>query len=343
MVDNRIYYLDHIRVIAIFLVVFTHCHENIPLDNLLVKSFFYSVDRMAVPLFFMISGGLLLSRDYTNNIRQFYIQKTLRFMIVLILFAILTNIISEFITTDLSFASIIKTSIKYHNGIYPTNYGSAIHLWFMYPIILLYLVTPFVSNLVKNSSTKSILFLILIGFLLNQGNFFIKSILPDMFILNLMGNDFTGPYLSYFLFGYIAINRFNRNYGNQFLLFLLISITIIVEIYLDKSQNNFIEENHWYSTSLYIAISSCLFFLFLKNINFLDKKRPFIMVLSNCVFGIYLIHVCWIYIIIGILTKFNLLEVQNYLLLFIYLIFSINSSFFSIYVLKKMKFFNFIF
>ncbi|OCG02887.1 acyltransferase [Gilliamella sp. wkB112] len=343
MEDNRIYYLDHIRVIAIFFVVFTHCHENIPLDNLLVKSFFYSVDRMAVPLFFMISGGLLLSRDYTNSIGKFYSLKTFRFVITIILFAVLTNIISEFITTDHSFASIIKTSVKYHNGIYPTNYGSAIHLWFMYPIILLYLVTPFVSNLVRNTSTKGIVFLILIGFLLNQGNFFIKSLFPEMFIFNLMGNDFTGPYLSYFLFGYIAINRLNRNYGNQYLLFLLISITIIVEIYLDKYQNNFIEENHWYSTSLYIAISSCLFFLFLKNISLLNKKRPFIIILSNCVFGVYLIHVCWIYIIMGILTKFKLLEVQNYMLLFIYFIFTLPASFISIYFLKKVKFLKYIF
>lgn len=343
MINDRIYYLDHIRVISIFLVVFTHCHENIILDNLFVKSLFYSIDRMAVPLFFMISGGLLLSRDYTSNIGQFYRQKIFRFVIALILFAVLNNVVSDFITTDHSFLSIIKTTIKYHNGIYPTNYGSAIHLWFMYPIILLYLITPFVSSLVRNISTKNIVFLILFGFLLNQGNFFIKSFFPNMFILNLMGNDFTGPYLSYFLFGYVAINRLKNNYGNQYLLFLLISITIIVEIYLDKSQNKFIEENHWYSTSLYIAISSCLFFLFLKNVNFLNKKRPFIIILSSCVFGIYLIHVCWIYIIMGILNKFNLSEAQNYLLLFIYFIFTLLASFLSIYLLKKVKFLKQIF
>lgn len=61
MNQQRIYYLDAIRAIAIILVVFTHAHEVAKVGGI-GKIMFYSIDRIGVPLFFMISGGLILPR-----------------------------------------------------------------------------------------------------------------------------------------------------------------------------------------------------------------------------------------------------------------------------------------
>lgn len=62
MEKNRNFYLDGARTIAILLVVFTHVHEQIGVKNDIIKSIFYSVDRMGVPIFFMLSGGLVLPK-----------------------------------------------------------------------------------------------------------------------------------------------------------------------------------------------------------------------------------------------------------------------------------------
>ena len=59
---NRNFYLDGASTIAILLVVFTHVHEQIGVKNDIIKSIFYSVDRMGVPIFFMLSGGLVLPK-----------------------------------------------------------------------------------------------------------------------------------------------------------------------------------------------------------------------------------------------------------------------------------------
>lgn len=66
---QRIFYMDAMRrAIAIILVVFTHAHEQVGINNYLVKSFFYSIDRMGVPLFFMLSGGLVLPKMENVNL-----------------------------------------------------------------------------------------------------------------------------------------------------------------------------------------------------------------------------------------------------------------------------------
>lgn len=75
--DNRIHWLDSARAIAIMLVVFTHAHERAGNIPYYITSIFYSIDRIGVPIFFMISGGLLIPKLSSVDIVEFYKKRYL--------------------------------------------------------------------------------------------------------------------------------------------------------------------------------------------------------------------------------------------------------------------------
>ncbi|PVX31700.1 acyltransferase-like protein [Pasteurella langaaensis DSM 22999] len=78
--NQRIFWLDAARAIAIVLVVFTHIHERVGIDNYLLKSLFYNIDRLGVPIFFMLSGGLILPRLVTIDYGTFYKRRIPQFL-----------------------------------------------------------------------------------------------------------------------------------------------------------------------------------------------------------------------------------------------------------------------
>ena len=66
---DRIFYFDEIRAFAILLVLLAHTIKNFPVNvNYLASPTLLSyltVSRMGVPLFFMLSGALLLGKNYS--------------------------------------------------------------------------------------------------------------------------------------------------------------------------------------------------------------------------------------------------------------------------------------
>ncbi|HFZ8994076.1 TPA: acyltransferase family protein, partial [Citrobacter freundii] len=170
--QNRIYWLDAARAIAILLVVFTHCHEQAGINDPLRAGIFYTIDRLGVPLFFMISGGLILNKIKDVDIFSFYKKRVVQFIILLVVYSVLTNMVNVFLETGSFGGAIIKSLVDY-NGIFNTQdtlgiYGGARQLWFMYTIIELYLIAPFLSKLLYSSSTKNIIIFAAICFIFNQ-------------------------------------------------------------------------------------------------------------------------------------------------------------------------------
>ena len=73
--DKRIYYIDILRVIACLSVILIHASaeyaiKNIESSNFLPANIIDGLARIAVPLFVMISGALLLDKKYDFNIKK---------------------------------------------------------------------------------------------------------------------------------------------------------------------------------------------------------------------------------------------------------------------------------
>lgn len=111
--NNRIYYLDILRVMACLAVIMIHTSmtyviKDIGSVNFWLGNIFDSLARIGVPLFVMISGTLMLNEKYECKKTKLigHIKKMIVFFIFWsAIYCIVFNIIGQII----SYSSIIKT------------------------------------------------------------------------------------------------------------------------------------------------------------------------------------------------------------------------------------------
>lgn len=333
---NRIFYLDVARTIAILLVVFTHVHEQIGVKNDIIKSIFYSIDRVGVPIFFMLSGGLVLPKLIGKiDCLKFYKKRIPQFIILLFVYSVLTTTVQSYLINKNIIFSFLD-ALKNHNGIFPQNSGGAIQMWFMYVIIQFYFFAPFLAKLLNQLSNKEILILLVLSLIPFHFRELFRVIFnTNLDILNIVGIDFLNPWLAYFLVGYLVIERKIKNYLQLDYIMLVIPIMVltIYEIYTKK----FLEEFHWYASSLFIFISSVgLFFLIKYYFEKVNSTSNIIYNISKFSFGIYLIHHLILYIVLyklkNIIPKF--IFGTRYLFVFV-IVFLL--SYITVYLVSKVK------
>ena len=146
-------YLDVLRCLAIFLVIALHCTAGqIVRPELFGTRTWLACDivngfaRMGVPLFFMISGFLLLSSGKTDDIRGFYIHR-------------FSKLLPPFLFWDVLYYFETCAAGGQAPGLLPflqelTGQGSKYHLWFIYQIAGLYLLMPFLKKILDHSTRR---------------------------------------------------------------------------------------------------------------------------------------------------------------------------------------------
>ena len=282
------------RAIAILFVLFTHVHEQVGVDSYIIQAIFYDIDRLGVPLFFMLSGALVLPKIVNINMWVFYRNRIPQFIFLLFFYSFLTTFIQKAFSNIPIWQS-LKESFVFTNGIYPANTGGAHHLWFMYTIIELYLIAPFLGKLLERLSNREILFFLVISIFLTQfKDSLIGGFRIEVDFIQRLGSDFLGGYLNFFVIGYLLIyRRINLSLLSSLALFLF---PILFSLLRELHKSEFIGVFHWYSSSLSILLSS-VGLLSLIRIAFENtQKSIFIEGISLYSFGIYLSHYIFIYI-----------------------------------------------
>ena len=163
---KRIVFLDYLRVFACFLVMLVHASENFygaegstdmagpqsflanEADRLWV-SVYDGFSRMAVPLFMIVSAYLLVPMKRGESSWKFYAKRFSRIIPPFLVFMVLYS------TLPLLWGQIDgATSMKDLSRLllnFPTLAG---HLWFIYPLISLYLFIPIVSPWLEKASAR---------------------------------------------------------------------------------------------------------------------------------------------------------------------------------------------
>ena len=163
---KRIVFLDYVRVFACFLVMIVHASENFygaagstdmagpqsylpsEADRLWV-AVYDGFSRMAVPLFMIVSAFLLAPMKAGLTSWQFYRQRCIRILPPFFIFMILYS------TLPLLWGQIdAETSLKDISRIFLNFPSQAGHLWFMYPLISLYLFIPVISPWLNKATAK---------------------------------------------------------------------------------------------------------------------------------------------------------------------------------------------
>ena len=162
--EERIDFVDWIRVVACFLVMLVHASENFygadssglagnmsmlanESNRFWVALYDGAMGRISVPLFMIISAFLLVPMKPGISMGQFYRRRFLRVVPPLVFFSVL------YCFLPLLWGGMdSETSMQDFLNL-PFNFPSmAGHLWFMYPLISVYLIIPVVSPWLERAS-----------------------------------------------------------------------------------------------------------------------------------------------------------------------------------------------
>lgn len=293
--ENRVFWADNLRAFATVAVIFLHVSAGpVPHPFGSVSPFFWWVAniydssvRFCVPIFVMLTGALLLPKDY--EIGDFLKKRLFRVIFPLVFWSIIYIIFSLSVKVLHGDKIILSETTRY---IYMSfKNGSSFHLWYVYMIIGIYLFMPIIGKWVRNCSEKEILYFLLIWLctiFLNQP--IISKLKPNIELAYFSG------YIGYLILGYyLSIKTFkNLRKTNTLSILLIVSGIIITAVgtYFEsyfKSQYNGVFYKY---LSPNVLIMSIGIFVYLRNQNSDHTK---LKVISNFIskysYGIYLVHV----------------------------------------------------
>jgi surface polysaccharide O-acyltransferase-like enzyme len=159
--QNQIW-VDYVRVFATFCVVFLHSSgtlltqfNKLPEINWWISNFYNAAVRICVPLFFMISGYLLLESN--ENLKEFFKKRINKVLIPLLAWSLIYVFWKAYgeSSSQLSFSSLCSIAIS------PAYY----HLWFLYAIIGIYLFMPILRVVVNNADRTMLFYYSLLWFI----------------------------------------------------------------------------------------------------------------------------------------------------------------------------------
>ncbi len=160
---NRIAGIDLARALAIAAVLFVHTAERSFAGSpaelyasdtamLVLRNSCIALGRLGVPLFLMISGYLLLDRDYSSSkkIFAFYRRSLLPLIVTAEVWTVIYGVVNFANgVSGYDFLSLLREMFFFQSSRFS-------HMWYIPMIIGLYIAVPFVSNALKNISASAI-------------------------------------------------------------------------------------------------------------------------------------------------------------------------------------------
>ncbi len=281
-VKKRIDYIDTLKFLAIFAVIFLHAYKVNPHIMIMHHNFYKlrAFTDFGIPVFLMVTGALALNKDIDLEI---FIKKKFTRIILPLVFYFL---------------------ISYAMGI---DKDFLVSFWYSWMIIGAYLAIPLVNKIIKYSSMKEIEYFV--AMIVITSIFYCCSHFFDFkYALDL--NFFITP-LSYIVIGYFLFKKDFTKYlsPNKLILVLSVIFVIISIIKMKVGLLNCIYPSaHLFvgiDMGIVALIQGCCVFLIVKYVydehrdkftlvkNFLQNKiiKKFIFSISRSTYGIFFVHV----------------------------------------------------
>ncbi|ORX59953.1 hypothetical protein BCR36DRAFT_342110 [Piromyces finnis] len=359
-VKKREYWMDALRVYANYLVVLTHTANTRSLKfgskHYFISVFYNCFSRTCVPLFIMISGILFLNPKKELSCKTMFSKYIFRIFKSYLFWTVYYNVFEEnifkYIYNNKDFhnykktisSTILNTLVSNHN-----------HLWYLNFVIGLYMVTPIIKKITPDRHITwytCILFSIISQLIPTLHTIFYDYLKIKEFkvITNYTKSllvEISGSYIVYYLLGYLL----NKEFSKKIYIYLSYIIGILgtlltfalrcgYSLYLKRTDFYFVDFH-----CINVVMESIGTFVFFKYPvkKYIDKLieyksfKKVLITLSDCSFGIYLLH----YNIIRILKQaipndtYNTLwwvPVSSFIIYFI--------SFIIIYFIRKISLFR---
>lgn len=284
-------YLDILRVIAMFAVIFNHSWGYFSCDNyeLYSGTLIYYIDvllntltRIDVPIFLMVSGYLMLKSKKYSSIRE-CMKKWGGVLKLICIWIILYTIGHVFLLQDIDVITGIKSLIHgVAGGYYYYN-----HLWYLYVTICLYMLNPLLQIVIQNKKNLDYILIIWVAY-----SVIVPIVTHYVKVLELntyCNMNFLGGYIGYYLLGYKlgTMNARKRKWG-----LLFVSTWILTSAVCILNMKYYNGDTVWQDfMSPGIIFMAIFMFIAVKQKNIKDDSYySLIKAISGVSLGVYLVH-----------------------------------------------------
>ncbi len=262
-------------------------------------SIYDGFSRMSVPLFMIVSAFLLVPMKKEETTWQFYRKRFLRILPPMFVFMLLYSTLPLLwgqLTGEAAINDLSRMGLNF-----PSLAG---HLWFMYPLIGLYLFIPIISPWLRQASAKEEQFFILL--------FLISTCIPylNRWFGEVWGQCFWNEYhmlwnfsgylgylvLAHYIRVHLPWNRIRRIVIGS-LLMLVGGVWTILSFYLQATpgviHSTPVLEIGWaFCTINCVLLTTGTFLLF----SCIPQNRPpkLLTDISKLSYGMYLMHIFWL-------------------------------------------------
>lgn len=284
-------YIEVMRIIAAFLVIVNHTNSDVFLKMTEPQSpiwyisltYFY-VSKIAVPVFFMIMGGLLLQKvDKPKK----SVERVLRMVLVTLIYSIAYYVKGYWSNpSGMSISEFTKRIFTFR----ATN-----AYWYIYAYIGLLILLPIMQRMAQAFSKRTTMYFVVLsmgvmGFIPMMDLFFKMKphhFLTDMFFPVHLGVVFMGYYIE----KYMVINKkvfFTAIFSFAFLIAFQVVAT---DAFYNKNSEQYLQLDNW--QFLTVTLSALCFYIIFKYISTVYKTKEgvakVLCYIGSLTFGIYLI------------------------------------------------------
>lgn len=295
---ERVISFDVMRIVAAFMVVFQHIGgqnwpPSFPSSEWELRNAYVSLAQWSVPIFILISGALFLNPNKQLVIKQLYKKNILRIVYSFLFWSAIYVVCIEGFKSGpiVAFVSILK---------------GPPHFWFLKVMVGLYILIPVLKTIVAD---RKILDYVMVVLLITS--FVIPSAFDHlglfdeqrMLIWRGLYDDFGLPalgFVCYFILGhYLNTTSFTK--GVKYSVYSLAVLTFVCGAYFTSAYSHYIgrTEGFFYDDlHPFMLIQTAAIFIFIKDhcTDYSARTRRMIINLSNCSFGIYLVHPLFMHI-----------------------------------------------
>lgn len=324
----KINFVQYLRVFACLAIIVIHVSDDKLKETTgiywWIQNIFDSISRWGVPIFFMITGVTFLGREI--SIKKLYKKYIFRLCIIYLFWSAFYALASADYN-NLSVLNIVENLIK---GYY--------HLWFIYALIGLYIIIPFLKKIIEDRRLTE--YFLIVWFLISSV-FYTLGEMPALRNIYIVIQDrlslfFVLGYSGYSVLGYY-IYKYNISYKRRkfvYILGVLGTIITILFAQINKGENAFIYENMLPS----VVLMAVAVFTMFRNNKILNKENRYLLNMADCTLGIYLVHPLIFRIIKNM--QINTISINPLVIIPILVIIIFIFSMIITIILKKIKIIN---
>ncbi len=302
----RVIWIDLLRVIATCVVPLSHLCSNcwnltagVQSADYITMNFFNGLCRWVVPGFVMISGVFFLNPSKPCDPKKILSKNVLRMATAFIFWSFLYALQWTLFRPHAQIEAVQPFSKKFFlSELIVGEY----HMWYLYMIALLYLLTPLIRVFSDNATKKQLEAFMVLSFIFAH---FIPMLLEIPFIKQFPFADvyddlnvgFVGGYVGVYVAGqYMIRYPFRKKIRRMIYVLGILGYVITVggniwlSIYKNKPVKDMLDAEH--GCSIMIAYGMFAFFQhYVSKIEFKEKAVKIIKWLSARSFGVFLCHV----------------------------------------------------